>query len=102
MCLSSPSGVIDFQAFAGTVGPDFPSTFPRRLFLQARLPLPSGLCSWVLRAYPLFESLMHLVGFDALFRRQQLIKLRRGFGANCNEFSQEATLFNGEFLDIAL
>ena len=42
----------------------------------ARLTLPSGLRSWVLRANPLFEFLMHLVGFDTLFRRQHLVKLR--------------------------
>ena len=41
----------------------------------ARLTLPSGLRSWVLRANPLFEFLMHLVGFDTLFGSQQLINL---------------------------
>ena len=44
---------------------------------------------------------MHLVGFDALFRRQQLIELRMGFRANRDELSQQPTLFRGELLNFA-
>jgi hypothetical protein len=45
---------------------------------------------------------MDLIGFDTLFRRQQLIELRRCFGVNRYEFSQETTLFSREPFNIGI
>ena len=62
--------------------------------------------SWHFCAHPLSHpfpgSCVHLGKLPTLFRRQDLIELRRGYGANRDEFSHEATLFGGEFLNLAV
>jgi hypothetical protein len=44
---------------------------------------------------------MHLVGFDTLFRCQDLVEFRGRFGPNRHQLSYEAALLGSKFLNLA-